>query len=385
MTRFRNVGLLIQQETRTTKLFLAIFYFGAIVNLIFACTIHPFTHGSSTTAAWSATNALVIALILLPIAFFFIRRNSPRQVRYIYYVVFTVTNIVNDAVLYWGQGRNYSAGNAVEILFILFAPMFLDNAYLVVVSLGTIIEYAFIGGLLHAPQALIAIVLIVMFAIVAFILLNRFKSYATTIEQIHEQQLNELVTSVVSILELKDPYTRGHSERVARYATFLAKSCNQFTQDELRLLYHACLLHDIGKMGVPDSVLTKPGKLTADEYEIIKMHPVIGADAIRQIEGLEACIDVVRYHHERWDGEGYPDKLKGMDIPFMARITAIVDAFDAMTSSRAYRPAMSPEQALDVIMRERGKQFDPQLVDEFEKVFPQFLSYLDSGLSLIHI
>lgn len=153
----------------------------------------------------------------------------------------------------------------------------------------------------------------------------------------------------------------------------MAEATGKFKPSELNSFYYACLLHDIGKVNIPDSILTKSGMLTDEEFDIIKTHPVVGAEAIRDVEGVADNIDVIYHHHERWDGKGYPDRLAGEDIPFSARITAVADAFDAMTSSRSYRPALPFEVAYERIIEGQGTQFDPQLAELFKQIYPDWV------------
>lgn len=159
---------------------------------------------------------------------------------------------------------------------------------------------------------------------------------------------------------------------VAEYAMALATETGKFNKDELKYFYYACLLHDIGKIHIPDAILTKPGKLTNEEYSVVKEHPLVGAKAVQEVEGISANIDVVLHHHERWDGKGYPSNLKGKETPILARITAIADAFDAMTSSRSYRSALSLDDAYTRIVEGKGTQFDPDLVEIFKNVYPKW-------------
>jgi len=221
-----------------------------------------------------------------------------------------------------------------------------------------------------------------VFGLVALIILNRFLGYIAAMNESYLKQFEGVVKGIVSTLELKDPYTRGHSERVAEYSVILAKELNLYGEDDLKLISYACLLHDVGKMHTPDSILTKPSRLTVEEYEIVKKHPIVGANAIKNIEGMELCMDIVLYHHERWDGKGYPEGLKGMQIPLTARIAAIADSFDAMTSHRSYRGAMTGEQAYEQIIQWKGIQFDPALVEYFRKIFPDWTTILDKKVEL---
>jgi putative nucleotidyltransferase with HDIG domain len=187
-----------------------------------------------------------------------------------------------------------------------------------------------------------------------------------------------MVKGIIATLELKDPYTRGHSERVAGYALLLAKETGGFTKEELKSFNYACLLHDIGKIHIPDQILMKPSGLTQEEFEIIKNHTVVGAEAVQQVEGLDRSISVIRSHHECWDGKGYPDQLQGEQIPLLARIVSIADAFDAMTSTRSYRAAMPVEEAYKRIIEGQGTQFDPHLVDVFKTAYPSWVDFHNS-------
>ena len=182
------------------------------------------------------------------------------------------------------------------------------------------------------------------------------------------KELKELfyktIKSISSALDAKDPYTHGHSERVTLYSLILAKKLN-FSQKELEDLEIVGLLHDIGKIGIPQSILCKPSKLTEEEFNIMKMHPVRGEQMILKISKMKSISDWLKNHHERWDGKGYPCGVKGEDIPLFARIIALADTYDAMTSTRSYRVALSHEVAIEEIKRCAGTQFDPHLAEIF--------------------
>jgi hypothetical protein len=191
-------------------------------------------------------------------------------------------------------------------------------------------------------------------------------------EQLAEAN-QSILKSLAVALEERDSYTSGHSQRVAYYMRVIGK---QMGMDEAMLdtVYTGGLLHDIGKIGIEDSILLKPGRLTDEEYEIIKAHPVRGEALLRKLfaqagtqdsQQIETILVITRHHHERFDGKGYPDGLKGEDIPLVVRISAVADAFDAMTSSRAYRKGLSFSKACDEIIRNTGTQFCPQVVDAF--------------------
>ena len=185
-------------------------------------------------------------------------------------------------------------------------------------------------------------------------------------ENIYENLFSTLYAFVETI-EARDPYTKQHSASVSGYAMSIAreKGCSQ---EEIAKLDISGNLHDIGKIGIPDSILLKPGKLTNDEFEIIKKHPVIGSNIIGHLGMWTDEQGIIRHHHERFDGTGYPDRLKGKEIPFLARILSVADVYDALTTDRSYRHRMSKKVAAEMIKENSGTQFDPEIVDIFYKL-----------------
>ncbi|ETR72296.1 MAG: response regulator receiver modulated metal dependent phosphohydrolase [Candidatus Magnetoglobus multicellularis str. Araruama] len=176
------------------------------------------------------------------------------------------------------------------------------------------------------------------------------------------------ITSLISALEARDAYTRGHSEAVAKIIKGMIQLTGASGQD-VEKAYIGGQLHDIGKIGIRDSVLLKPGKLTLDEYDQIKQHPIIGRGILQSIPSLSDAIDIVYYHHERFDGNGYPEQLKGSKIPLWARITAVADTFHAITSDRPYRLGMDNDQAFDILTKIKVSQLCPDCVDLFFQWF----------------
>ncbi len=174
----------------------------------------------------------------------------------------------------------------------------------------------------------------------------------------------DTIRTLAATIDAKDPYTHGHSERVSRMAIQLAKRLG-FAESEIEYLEYAAILHDIGKIGIEDRILGKKDKLTDAEYEKVKEHPVIGANILGSIEFLKRCSQTVLYHHEHFDGRGYPYGLKGEEIPKPARLLAIIDAYDAMSSDRPYRKKLSAEDILKELEMGTGKQFDPIMVEAF--------------------
>jgi putative nucleotidyltransferase with HDIG domain len=172
------------------------------------------------------------------------------------------------------------------------------------------------------------------------------------------------IKALAAALDARDPYTSGHSERVSALAVMVGRHMT-VADDEIEVLRLGALLHDIGKIGIRDRVLSKLGPLTDEEFEIIKTHPTVGANILRHVPFLTRHMPIVELHHEQPDGRGYPHGLFGHATPLLARIVHVADAFDAMTSARAYRPAQGESHALAELTRHRGTQFDPEVVDAF--------------------
>lgn len=198
-----------------------------------------------------------------------------------------------------------------------------------------------------------------------------YKSSMARIEDAnkHLEQLNSLYLSTIETLAMaidaKDQITHGHIRRVQTFAVALAKEVGITDQQQIKAIEAAALLHDMGKLAVPEYILNKPGPLTPAEFERMKLHAAAGADILSAIDFPYPVVPIVRHHHENWDGNGYPTGLKGADIPIGARVLSVVDCFDALTSDRPYRPRLTDEEALQIVLDRRGTMYDPLIVDSF--------------------
>jgi putative two-component system response regulator len=212
-------------------------------------------------------------------------------------------------------------------------------------------------------------------------LLRENRYYQAHLEQLVQEQSEKLeglfvdaLLSLANAIEARDGYTRGHVERVTRYAVAVGAEMG-LSADELRTLWVCALLHDVGKIGVPDTILRKPGTLTVEEYEVMKRHPSIGAAIMERSAFLRPALEGVLHHQERWDGNGYPLRLEGEAISLAGRILSVADTFDAIVTTRPYREKRTVEEAVRELNRFAGTQFDPVVVDAFvralEKGFPQ--------------
>ncbi len=184
------------------------------------------------------------------------------------------------------------------------------------------------------------------------------------------ESFSQTVETLMSALEAKDSHTRLHSERVATIASDIARAVG-LDEPDVRQITMGARIHDIGKIGIPDSILLKPEKLTDDEMAIIRQHPTMGVELLKGIKFMRDVLPIVKHHHERWDGRGYPDGLAGQDIPLWARIVGLADAYEAMTAGRPYKPAKTPEEALAEVEKFSGIQFDPKLARVFKELWEQ--------------
>ena len=210
--------------------------------------------------------------------------------------------------------------------------------------------------------------------IIVPLLLISYLTFKTSLGRIedankHLTHVNTMYLSTIETLAMaidaKDQITHGHIRRVQRYAVGLAKCVGVNDDIQIRAIEAAALLHDMGKLAIPEFILNKPGRLTANEFEVMKQHANIGAEILSSIEFPYPVVPIVRHHHESWDGKGYPTGLKGVAIPLGARILSVVDCFDALTSDRPYRPRLSVEDAISVLVQRRGSMYDPMVVDRF--------------------
>jgi len=197
------------------------------------------------------------------------------------------------------------------------------------------------------------------------------EEYVGKLRQAAQRNRDLFISSIrafAAAIDAKDPYTRGHSERVAELSRSIARHLGQ-SDDFQQRLWIGALLHDVGKIGIEDRVLRKGGVLTSEEYEQMKRHPTVGAEILQPIVELREMLPAVRWHHENWNGRGYPDGLRGEDIPLMARIVAVADCYDAITTDRPYQQGYEPRYAAEVITKLAGSRFDAKIVTAFLNAF----------------
>jgi putative nucleotidyltransferase with HDIG domain len=215
------------------------------------------------------------------------------------------------------------------------------------------------------------------FAVIGPLLLVLYLTFRDSMARVadanhHIGELNQLylatVQTLAAAIDAKDQVTHGHIKRVQNYARELSVAIGIKNDIQLKAIQAAAVLHDTGKIAIPESILNKPGPLTREEFEVMKQHAAMGADIISSVNFPYPVEPIVRYHHENWDGTGYPEGLMGTDIPIGARILSVVDCFDALTSDRPYRKSLSEGEAIEILLRRRGNMYDPLVVDTFLKV-----------------
>ncbi len=364
------------EEQRALKWFLILFYLISVIYDLFSYFIFKkYVYNLEPDLPGMIYIYYLLLFALLLVIYLMNKNGKLSSIKYVFISAYILFSTIYDTAYYLGKNLEYQTGNIVEVFIILFTPMFVNTKFFHFVFFGMVFKYMLIGLILQSSGVLLPLVLYLFVTAISYILLKRFQDYLQAYKNSYDEQLKGIVKGVIATLELKDPYTRGHSERVAHYARLLAIETGKYNKDELNTFQYACLLHDIGKVNIPDHILMKPGKLTDEEFDVIKTHPVVGVEAVKKVQGLDQSLDVIKSHHERWDGKGYPDQLKGEEISQLARIVSVADAFDAMTSSRSYRSALSVDEAYKRVIEGSGTQFDPELVEIFKRVYPQWVNF----------
>ena len=288
-----------------------------------------------------------------------------------------------------------SVVQVIPALFLFASIYFLTNSWLIAIAIGLDTGRSVIGvwrnsfvllSLNYVSGASLAALLLPFIesiglgtiTLIAPLMILAYVTFRTAMGRIadansHLSELNKLYLSTIETLAMaidaKDQITHGHVRRVQAYAMGLARAVGVTSESDLKAIEAAALLHDMGKLAIPEHILNKPGKLTTAEFETMKQHANIGADILSAIEFPYPVVPIVRYHHENWNGHGYPTGLSEDSIPIGARILAVVDCFDALTSDRPYRPRLPDTEALQILRERSGKMYDPALVETFTKIY----------------
>ena len=292
----------------------------------------------------------------------------------------------------WEFGLLAGIGTGMTIYSFVFniVPQYIDESFLDKINemdkenVSYVLEYT--NSLVTHSKIAFVFMTVICFtlSITAIIIIHQGNKRAYYQQKMLDSQIAEkervermslqMVRTLANTIDAKDSYTNGHSTRVARYSVMIAQRMG-YTGKELELLEYAALLHDIGKIGIPNEIINKPSRLTDEEYDVIKTHPGIGGKILEEISEIPDIAIGARYHHERYDGRGYPDKLSEMNIPEIARIIGVADAYDAMTSNRSYRDVLSQNIVRAEIEKGKGTQFDPEIADVMIELIEEDTEY----------
>lgn len=283
----------------------------------------------------------------------------------------TVATLALNLITMYRYYQSYRYSRFPLQLSIVYSSGWLFAAQLIMVSGQTwMLSWWLYHFLLLASMLVMLVGLVLQYA--------SKKSISTAIKALFTNDPIERITNSISpsvkalvlATETKDAYTAGHNFRVTMYALRLAEYM-QASPEQLRALAQGAIVHDVGKINVPDAILNKPGKLTDEERAVIEQHPVKGYELCRNLGFMKDELDIIRSHHERWDGNGYPDKLRGEQIPLLARVVAVADVYDALTSNRSYRQAWSHSETIHFLQAQKGSHFDPVCVEAWTRLCEQ--------------
>ncbi len=327
---------------------------------------------------------LMVIIISISVELFFLIKNQSR-IKHLFNIfqITIFTGLASLAYNYYAPVRpDLTLNNIIAFIASMLILFILNHTFVTLILAFTQnekpytvwlvnIKWCTLSFLSMVPLgALIAIIYInigfwglVLFLLPLIIARHTFQSYMDM-----RQTFLDTIKSLSLAIDAKDPYTKGHSSRVADYSVLLAKEL-KWPEDRVEFIKYIALIHDVGKVSIPGHILRKDSSLSKEEYDIMKKHSETGAEIINDVNYFTPGYGIIKHHHERWDGSGYPDQLVGRDIPEGARILAVADAYDAMTSNRPYRKALEPLEAIKEIIDCSGTQFDPKVAKAFAGIF----------------
>ncbi|QWI72933.1 HD-GYP domain-containing protein (plasmid) [Bacillus mycoides] len=374
----RSKYLFLKKEIcnlKSTKLFLNVLYLILLVHNFYDYEILKKKIALNINIFEGVFFLLIFVCFLINNYLAKVKRGN--YLKYVFLIIYTVYMLIHDLFLINNMG-SYIISPYIEFIIIIISPLFLSKPFLTMISTSILMRYFIVIYIFEIKYLDELVVNLILAMIASFFILFNLIILMEQITLSYKKQMSETMLLVMEALELKDPYTKGHSERVANYAKILAEETEQYDEETLNLFYFACLLHDIGKIGISDEILNKDSTLTNEEYDIIKGHTLLGIKVVNNLSLSEENESIIRSHHEKWDGSGYPDGLKKEQIPLGARIVSIADAFDAMTSTRSYRYALPPEEAYKRIIKGADTQFDPHLIEIFKRVYPIWIKIMEN-------
>ena len=352
-------------------------------------------------------STIIFIIVIMPISYLmgkYLKAYNTSLVMFVY-IIFSVLTVLSDnrspeipkeaglvyALLY-NTGNIASVGTICLVyVYIIKAlsklsetkrhvnwKMFLVSPFVFIIFYSVLdyYTYVFCSNDANIVVRTLSYVILILFIWAFYVIINNIKATddATRAKEEIKTLSVEVMEALAHTIDAKDEYTKGHSIRVARYSRMLAERLGLSAKD-CENVYYMALLHDIGKIGVPNSIINSPSKLTDEEYAVIKTHPGVGYDILAEIKSRPDLSIGARWHHERFDGKGYPDGKKGEDIPFLARIIAVADSYDAMTSNRSYRKYMPQDEVRSEIEKNIGTQFDPDVAKCMLSIIDEDINY----------
>lgn len=352
-------------------------------------------------------STLIFIMIIMPISYLmgkYLKAYNKSLVMFVY-IIFSVVTVLSDnrsleipkearlvyALLY--NTGNIASVGAVCLIYVFIIKalsklserkrhvnwkMFLISPFVFIIFYSVLdyYTYVFCSTDANIVAKTLSYVILILFIWAFYVIINNIKATddATRAKEEIKTLSVEVMEALAHTIDAKDEYTKGHSVRVARYSRMLAERLGLSAKD-CENAYYMALLHDIGKIGVPNSIINSPSKLTDEEYAVIKTHPVVGYDILAEVKSRPDLSIGARWHHERFDGKGYPDGKKGEDIPFLARVIAVADSYDAMTSNRSYRKYMLQDAVRSEIEKNIGTQFDPDVAKCMLSIIDEDINY----------
>jgi hypothetical protein len=356
---------LVHEEKRSSLLYLIIIFGWFIAYETLAITV---TYLGYVQAEFYVFPYLFILSILLLCIYIFARAKY----YYVKYIILFGFNIYYFLIQFFSSKDPVVGGDVVEILMVLFSPIFLNFRFFWIVILVVFIKYIINFLLTYNYNFFILPMFYVFFEIIVFIILLRIKSYIRVLQKSHVKSNVLVIKNFMKVLGLKNETIVDHSERVASLCLIFVKKFNLVNEKDLNSFYFSCLLHDIGKIKYTDEMLAGKLELTIEEKELVENHPIIASEILCDLEDVDIDLDVIKYHHEAWDGSGYPYGLKSTEIPILAQVLSLANTFDSLTESSPYRSAISYNEAYQVILN--SDKFSEKLRDQFKQVYPLWIN-----------
>jgi response regulator RpfG family c-di-GMP phosphodiesterase len=352
------------EEKRTSLLYLILVFFLFIGYEVAAFALKYAGYTKAVNHEFYISPYYFILFTFIPCLYLY-KISKPFYIKYILLFGFHIFDFLNQ---FMSNRDVVVGGNIIEFIMVLFSPVFLSSRFFWIVLCITLVKYS-INFLLYSNYYyLLSMLFFVFIGIITLIILLRIRSYVRALEKSHEASILIIIKNFMKILGLKNETIVDHSERVAHLCLIFVKKFKLVDEQGLNSFYFSCLLHDIGKIKFTDNMLAGKLELTNTEKELVKNHPLTGSNILNDLEDIEINLDVIKYHHEAWDGSGYPYGLKSTEIPVLAQVLSLANTFDSLTHSKSYRNAVSYNEAYQII--QKSDKFSMEIQEQFKQVYP---------------